>query len=205
MDLLPTLISTSWASGVNAYATVALLGFLGRAGVGDVPEPLMSDGVVYGALIMYAIEFVTDKVPYLDSAWDLLHTLIRPAIGSAVGVEFADLDHATTAEQALAGGGSGALALLSHGIKAGIRLGVNISPEPVTNIFVSLAEDAAVAGIIVLAQNHPVISAGVASILLAIGLVLVLYLRRRIKIALARRRERRAAAKGKSPPPTPGD
>src|SRR3954463_11004218 len=118
MYLVPTAISAGYAAGLNAYGTVALLGLLGRAGFGEVPDELNSNGVIIAAGVMYAIEFVTDKVPYLDSVWDLLHTAIRPAIGSLIGIEFADLDQVTGAETVAAGGLGGATALASHGLKA---------------------------------------------------------------------------------------
>jgi hypothetical protein len=188
MELLPTLLSTGWASGVNAYATVALLGILGRLGFGDVPEPLTENPVIAAASVMYAIEFVTDKIPYVDNTWDLLHTAIRPAIGSALGIEFADLDAAS----AVAGGaGTGGLALVSHGVKSGLRLAVNTSPEPLSNIVVSTLEDLAVAGVVVLALEHPVPAAVIAMTLLVAGVVLVILLFRVIRSAYRRWRDRR--------------
>ena len=190
MDLVPTLISAGWASGVNAYLTVALLSLLGRAGVGEVPDELQRDGVLVAALVMFAIEFVTDKVPWLDSIWDTVHTIIRPAIGSAVGVDFATVEDLSGAEQALAGGGSGAMAFASHAVKASLRLGVNASPEPFTNIGVSLLEDLAVAGVTVLALEHPVPAAIVALVLLAAGIALALMVASRIRRGLAKLRGR---------------
>lgn len=191
MELIPTVISAGYAAGLNAYGTVALLGLLGRAGFGEVPEGLESDPIIIGASVMYAIEFVTDKVPYLDNAWDLLHTLIRPAIGSAIGIEFADLDKVTGAEEVLAGGGAGATALFSHALKAGTRLGINVSPEPFTNIFASLIEDGIVAGVIALTLKEPLIALTVVIVLLAIGVCIVLLLRKAIRRALAKRRKRK--------------
>lgn len=153
--------------------------------------------MLIGAGILYAIEFVTDKVPYLDNVWDLFHTAIRPAIGSLIGVEFADLDQVTNAETVAAGGAGGGTALVSHGIKAGLRLGINTSPEPVSNILTSLAEDATAAGVIALVLKEPLIALAVVLVLLAAGIGLILFLRQRIKRALERRRERRRG------PPTP--
>ena len=190
MDLVPTVISAGWASGVNAYLTVALMNLLGRAGVGDVPEELQGDGVLLAALAMYAIEFVADKVPYVDSAWDALHTLIRPAIGSLVGVALAGETGAAGLEEALAGGGAGGLALASHAVKAGVRLGVNTSPEPASNIIVSLLEDVAVAGVVALALEHPVPAAAIALVLLVTGMALVVFLARRIRRGYAALRRR---------------
>jgi hypothetical protein len=191
MELIPTVISAGYAAGLNAYGTVALLGLLGRAGFGEVPEPLESDGIIIGAAVMYAIEFVTDKVPLLDNTWDLIHTLVRPAIGSAIGVEFAELDQAAGATEALAGGGAGATALTSHAIKAGVRLGINASPEPFSNILASLAEDGIVAAVIALTLKEPVVALAIVVVLLAIGIGLLMLLRRAIRRALAKRRERR--------------
>jgi hypothetical protein len=191
MELVPTLISTGWASGVNAYLTVALLSLLGRAGVGEVPESLQSDAVLIGALAMFAIEFVTDKVPYLDSAWDAVHTAVRPALASALGVSFAGSAAVSGLEEVLSGGGSGAMALASHAVKAGLRLGVNASPEPFSNIVVSLVEDSLAAGVVVLALNHPVEAAVIAVVLLAAGVALLVLLASRIRRALRRLKERR--------------
>lgn len=198
MELVPTIFSTGWASGVNAYATVLLLGLLGRAGVGDVPDELTTNPVIAGAAVMYVIEFVVDKVPFLDSTWDLVSTAIRPAIGSALGVEFADQD---TANALLGGVGGGSTALASHGVKASLRLVVNTSPEPLSNIVISVLEDVAVAGVVALAVNHPVPAAIIAAILLAAGLVLVLLLFKLIRRAFARWRNHREQRQRERAPP----
>ena len=88
MDSL-AMLSTSWTSGLNAYLTVLLLGLSGRLGFADTPEPLQHGWVIAAAGIMFAIEFVVDKVPYLDSAWDVVHTVIRPVIAAVVGAAIA--------------------------------------------------------------------------------------------------------------------
>ena len=190
MELVPTLVSAGWASGVNAYLTVALMALLGRAGVGDVPEDLQQDGVLYAALVMYAIEFVTDKVPLLDSAWDAVHTIVRPAIASALGVELGGDMGAVGIEEVFAGGGAGALAFASHAVKASIRLAVNTSPEPASNIGVSLLEDGLVAGVTILAIEHPWPAAIIAVILLALGIALAVFLAKRIRRTVRYLRER---------------
>lgn len=190
MDLVPTLISTGWASGVNAYATVLLLGLFGRAGVGEVPDQLMSTSVLLVAGAMFAVEFIVDKIPYLDNAWDSVHTVVRPAVGALLGLGFSSGDGSV--DQLLAGAGSGSIALVSHGVKAGIRLGVNVSPEPLSNIALSLTEDGLVAGVVRLALGHPVIAAAIALILLAAGGALVITLAGRIRRGLRRLRGRRA-------------
>lgn len=193
MELLPTLASTGWASGVNAYATVALLGILGRLGWGEVPEPLTQDPVIAGASVMYAIEFVADKIPLVDNTWDVLHTAIRPAIGGALGVEFASLDGSSE----LAGGvESGGIALVSHSVKAGLRLAINTSPEPLSNIIVSTLEDLAVAGVVTLALQHPEIAAVIAMTLLVAGIILVFLLARLIRAAWRKWRDRHHLGRG---------
>ena len=104
MQLVPIAISAGYASGLNAYGTVFMLGLLGRVGFGRCQDDLTTTPVLIAAGVMFAIEFVTDKVPLLDSTWDVLHTAIRPAIGSLIGVSFADLDRATGIETVAAGG-----------------------------------------------------------------------------------------------------
>jgi hypothetical protein len=189
MELVPTTISAGYAAGLNAYGTVFLLGILGRAGFGEVPHDLTTTPILVAAGVMFAIEFITDKVPFLDSTWDLLHTAIRPAIGSLIGVSFADLDKVTGPETIAVGGASGTTALVAHSLKAGIRLGINTSPEPVSNVI----EDGLMAVVVALALKEPLIALAVVIVLLAIGIALVLYLRKWIKLALEKRRARRQA------------
>lgn len=192
MDLAATLFSTGWASGVNAYATVALLGLLGRAGVGEVPDAVESDPVIFASAAMFLVEFVTDKVPWLDSVWDSVHTVIRPLIATVLGFQFGGEAGVSGIEEALGAGGSGLTALASHAVKAGIRLGINTSPEPASNILASLTEDGLVAVVVLFSINNPEIAAAIAAVLLISGLALIAFLWRRIRAALQRRRERRS-------------
>jgi len=184
VELAPTVISAGWASGVNAYLTVLVLSLAGRAGWDAVPGELQTDRVLIAALVLTAIEFVTDKVPYLDSAWDAVHTVVRPAIGSLLGVGLAGEADAGGVEEVLAAGGSGLLALASHGVKAGLRLGINASPEPFSNILASLVEDGLVTGVMLLAIDHPVPAAAIALVLLVSGVALVVLLMQRIRRAV---------------------
>jgi len=175
-----TIFSTGWTSGINSYATVLVLCLLARAGVGEVPDGYDANWVLYASAAMFVVEFVTDKVPYLDSAWDSVHTVVRPLIGAVVGFSFAGQNGVDGIEEALGGGIAGITALASHGVKAGLRLGVNTSPEPASNAFVSLAEDGVVAAMVVLAVQHPEIAALIAAICLITGWVLLLLLWRRV-------------------------
>lgn len=189
--LLPLVFTSGWASGVNAYATVLLLGLLGRfGGVDAVPAGLERTDVLVAAAILYAVEFVADKIPYVDSTWDAVHTVIRPVVGTVIGL-LAGGD-ATSLDQAVLAATGGTTALASHLVKSGLRLAVNTSPEPASNIAVSLLEDFSVAGIISLAVAAPWVAAGIAAVLLAIGIVLVVLLASRIRRARARWRARRA-------------
>jgi len=192
VELVPTLISSGWASGVNAWATVLVLGLLGRAGVGTeaVPAELTETPVLAFAGVMYAIEFVADKVPLFDSVWDLGQTVFRPLVGAWVGYEFAGADGVSSVDQALAAGGTGALALASHGVKASLRLGINASPEPFTNIVASVGEDFAVAAVTALALQQPELAAAIALILLACGIALVIFVWTRIRRAWTLLRQR---------------
>ena len=190
-ELLPLVFTSGWASGVNAYATVLLLGLLGRfAGMDAVPAGLERTDVLVAAGALYAVEFIADKIPVVDSAWDAVHTAIRPTVGAVIGLLVAgDADSLETAVLASTGG---LTALVSHLVKSGLRLAVNTSPEPASNIGVSLAEDFSVAGVIAVAVAAPWVAAGIAAFLLTVGVTLVVLLASRIRRSARRRRERRA-------------
>jgi hypothetical protein len=140
---------------------------------------------------------VADKIPYVDSAWHLLHTAIQPTIGATVGALLAGGTAGTAGTgglgQVAAGVTGGFTALASHAVRSGLRAAVNTSPEPASNIVASGAEDLTVAGVVGLSMLHPWIAAGIAGALLVTGIVLVAVLWRRIRAALRRRRARRAA------------
>jgi Domain of unknown function (DUF4126) len=179
MDALPLVISSGWAAGVNAYATVLLLGVYGRLGLGDVPDGLESPGVMIAAAGLYAVEFVTDKIPYVDHLWDTIHTAIRPTIAAVLGV-LLDGD-AQGLEVALAAVGSSTTALASHAVKAGLRVVVNISPDPFTTATASLVEDLLVGGVVALIVTHPWVALAVSMTLLVLGAAALAWLWRRIR------------------------
>ncbi|GAB7034065.1 DUF4126 domain-containing protein [Streptomyces sp. NPDC021749] len=204
MSVLPLVFTSGWASGINAYAVVLLLGLLGTAGVtDDVPAALQRPDVLIVAGVLFLIEAIADKVPYVDSVWDAVHTVVRPVAGGVVAALLAG--HDGSLPQLAAGAVGGSTALLSHLVKAGTRIAVNTSPEPASNIVLSLLEDLGVAGIVVVAVFHPVIAASIAALLLLTGMVLVAVLWSRIRRYLRRRRARRAekrlAAAGAGVPP----
>ncbi|MFJ9771537.1 DUF4126 domain-containing protein [Kitasatospora sp. NPDC101157] len=193
MTVLPLIFTSGLASGINAYAVVLLLGLLGRfAGAESVPHALERTDVLIAAAVLFLLEAVADKIPYVDTVWDAVHTVIRPIAGAVVGVLIAGNDPGSLSEVA-AGAMGGTTALVTHLVKASLRMAVNTSPEPASNIVVSLLEDLSVAGLVTLAIFHPWAAASIAAVLLAIGLLLVRLVISRIRAFRARRRERRAA------------
>ncbi|MCL7423707.1 DUF4126 domain-containing protein [Streptomyces sp. YS415] len=205
MEVLPLVFTSGWASGINAYAVVLLLGLFGATGVSDeVPESLQRPEVLIAAGALFLCEAVADKIPYVDSAWDSVHTLIRPAAGAWVGALLAGQSGSLPDVAAGLVGGSSALA--SHAVKAGTRMAVNTSPEPFSNVIVSLAEDLGVAGIVTFAMFNPEAAAVIAGVLLLTGLTVLFFLASRIRRFLrrrAQRREERRLAAGTGPPPPP--
>jgi hypothetical protein len=157
---------------------------VGRSGVADTPEALQRTDVLVAAAVLLAIEFVADKIPLVDSAWDSVHTVVRPAIGGVLGAMLAG--DASTLAQAVAAAGTGGTALVSHLEKGGIRLAINASPEPVSNVAASLTEDGAVAGVCLLAWQHPWIAAVIALTLLVAGASLAVFLVSRLRRGLTR-------------------
>jgi hypothetical protein len=174
VESLPLVFSSGWASGVNAYLVVLVLGVADRVGdLAEVPDVLGRWDLLAVAAFLYAMEFVADKIPYVDSTWDVISTTIRPTAGAVIGVLLAG--DADSLDQAVLGVVGGGTALLSHLVKASSRLAINSSPEPVSNITASVAEDFAVLGVVWFALENPRAAAAIAGVLLAVGLV-VLYL-----------------------------
>ena len=179
-ELLPWVFTSGWASGINSYAVVLVMGLIGRFGQAEaIPQALTRTDVLIGAAVLFLIEMVADKIPYLDSTWDAIHTVVRPTVGATLGYllghESSSLDAAFWA----AAGGFSALA--SHAVKAGLRFAVNTSPEPASNFAVSTAEDVTVVGVVSLAALYPWVAAGIAAVLLVVGVTLVVFLLGRIR------------------------
>ncbi|GAA2996107.1 DUF4126 domain-containing protein [Kitasatospora albolonga] len=192
MSVIPLVFTSGWASGINAYAVVLLLGLLGRFGGADsVPPALERTDVLIAATVLFLCEAVADKIPYVDSVWDAVHTVIRPIAGATVGALLAGQDPGSLGEVA-AGAVGGTTALVSHGIKASLRMAINTSPEPASNVIASILEDLSVAGLITLAIFHPWLAASAAAVLLVLGALLVWFAVSRIRRFLARRREKKA-------------
>lgn len=203
VSVLPLVFTSGWASGINAYAVVLLLGLFGATGLSDdVPATLQRPEVLIVAGVLFLCESVADKIPYVDSVWDSVHTVVRPVAGAWVGALLAGQSGSLSDVAAGLIGGSTALA--SHTVKAGTRMAVNTSPEPFSNIVLSFAEDLGVGAIVSFAMFHPLAAAIVAAVLLATGLIVLVFLISRIRRfrrrRAQRREERRLAAQGGRPP-----
>jgi hypothetical protein len=175
MELIALLGRTaafSFAAGVNLYATVAVIGLAARFDWVLLPpqfEIFASPLVIAVALVLYLVEFLADKVPYVDTAWDIAHTIVRPLGGAFVAV--ASVGETSPAAQGLAALVGGSLAAGSHLTKAGTRAVANTSPEPLSNWALSLAEDGLVVGLGILALTYPVTALVVTIVL--VGLMAV--------------------------------
>lgn len=176
MDL-GLIAGTGWAAGLNVYAVALILGLMGRLTDAAIPEQLTATPVLVGAGVLYLIEFFADKVPYLDNVWDAIHTVIRPVAAGWIGYLLAG---EAGLSEVLGAGTSATLALTAHATKATTRAAVNVSPEPVSNITLSVFEDGLVAGMVALALASPVVALVVAILFAVAGSALVVMLWRAI-------------------------
>ena len=192
MESLAYVLTSGWASGINVYATILVTGLLGRyGGVDGVPAVLERNEILLPAAALFAIEFVADKIPYVDNVWDAVHTAIRPTLAAVLAALLAG--EANDLGEAVAAVLGGTTALASHAAKASLRLAVNASPEPVSNIVLSLVEDTVVVAVLLLAVDHPWWALAAAVVLLVGAASLGLFLIRRIRQFVHRLR----------PPPAP--
>jgi hypothetical protein len=180
MDLLATWLQAagrtmgfSFAAGINLYATVAILGLASRYGWVSLPPQFQAfdnNWVIGTAIALYLVEFVADKIPWVDSIWDAVHTVIRPIGGAAIAVT--TLGEASPATETMVGLMGGALAASTHFTKSGTRVMANASPEPFTNWALSIGEDVFVIGLGFLALKYPVVAAIV--VIVALGIIVAL-------------------------------
>jgi hypothetical protein len=164
---LAQVVALAFASGLNVYATIAVLGLTEHYHLVALPEQFRAfdHPVVIGlALAMYLVEFVADKIPWFDSIWDAIHTIVRPIGGALIAVNA--MGGATPVSTALAALLGGTIAMTTHVTKAATRAAVNVSPEPFSNWFLSLSEDVIAVGISYLALQHPLVASVLAIALL---------------------------------------
>jgi hypothetical protein len=189
LGTLGIAMGSAWLSGINLYAAVLTMGLLQRFKLAHLPGDLsgLSEWWVIGlAGALYAIEFIADKIPAVDSAWDAIHTFIRIPAGAILAASaFAHFDPAVRTAALLIGGG---VALSSHGMKAATRVAANASPEPYSNIALSLAEDGIAFGSTILMAFHPLIILGVVTVAVAVAIWLVPRIVRALRRLFQRRR-----------------
>jgi hypothetical protein len=180
MDITQSIALTmgvAWASGINLYAAIVMLGYLGSTGSIDLPPELQiltNPVIMLAAGVMYCIEFFADKVPGVDTGWDLIQTFIRIPAGAALAA--GAMGDVGTGSQLAAAITGGTLATGSHLVKAGSRVLINTSPEPFTNWFASIGEDIAVIAGLWTALHHPLLFL----ILLALFIMAMVWLLPRI-------------------------
>ena len=186
-DVIGRTLGFAFAAGINLYATVAIIGLAAHYRWVDLPPQYAvfdNPWIIGGAIVLYVVEFVADKIPWVDSIWDAIHTLIRPAGGALIAV--ASMGHAQPLVQAIVAIAGALLATSTHAAKAGTRAVANTSPEPFTNWVLSLAEDGFVLGLGLLALAHPLIAAVVVVVSLAIMIAGARWLLRGIQRRLGR-------------------
>jgi hypothetical protein len=199
------VVATSFAAGLNVYLTVAALGLLARAGVLALPASLAllrDPRVIAAAAVLFAVEFVADKIPLVDLAWNAVATIVRVPVAALLA--YRGSVRLPLEAQLLSAALAGAIALAAHTGKTGLRVAVTPSPEPFSNIALSLAEDAVAAGLTWLAARHPYLAgalaiAGVAVI--ALGLRSLLRALRRARRGTGRE-ARPGTGRGTGPPPS---
>jgi hypothetical protein len=182
LSTLGVAMGSAWLSGINLYATAATLGLLQHFGLVHLPGELGVLGnwwVIGVAAGMFVVEFIADKIPAVDSVWDAIHTFIRiPAGAVMAAAAFSHADPAVRIIALLVGGG---VALSSHGTKAAVRATANLSPEPFSNIALSLAEDVVAVGSSFLIAWFPVVMLGLVILFLVAFLWLAPKILRAIK------------------------
>lgn len=190
-ELLALLATSSFAAGLNVYATVATLGLLGRSGVLALPEKLgmlESWPVISIAAAMFVVEFFADKIPYFDLIWNGLHTFIRIPVAAFIAYQASAQMSPGTQMAATALGG--VIATVAHTSKTAVRAGVTPSPEPVSNVALSSIEDVGAIGLTWFASSHPYIAAGIVLILILLLVLVTRWIVRSIRTGYRQLRER---------------
>lgn len=190
MDFIGTLalaMGSAWVSGINLYAAVATLGLLGRFSGLDLPgelSVLTSWWVIGAASALYVVEFVADKVPIIDSTWDLIHTFIRVPAGAVLAATaFGEFDRGVQVVAFLLGGG---IALSSHSAKSATRVAINTSPEPASNIAMSLTEDVVAVGGTLLSVFVPILMIILVAAFMVIAIIMLPRIIRLLRRMVAR-------------------
>lgn len=190
-QIMALLVATSFAAGLNVYATVATLGLLGHFHVLPLPPrlELMSHWSIIGvAVALFVIEFFADKIPYFDLVWNLLHTFVRIPVAALIAWNATSQMNPTTQIAAAVIGGS--IAAIAHTGKTAVRAGVTPSPEPVSNFALSTAEDIGAVGLTWLATKHPFIAGTLAVVFIVITFLVARWIIRSLRAGWNQLRER---------------
>jgi hypothetical protein len=187
IETLGIALGAGFSSGLNLYATVATLGLLERFGVIHLPASLhvlAHPAVLAIAVVLYFVEFFADKIPYVDTVWDMIHTFIRPPAAALLAYSAAGAAPVEWrwAAALLAGG----VALTSHGTKASARAAVNTTPEPLSNWALSFGEDVLAVWLTWMATAHPLATTVIVVALVALSVFLLFHLFRFARRALQR-------------------
>jgi hypothetical protein len=181
-ELVAMLVAISFAAGLNVYATVATLGLLARFELLPLPASLHlleNWWIIAASIILFVIEFVADKIPAFDLIWSALHTFVRVPIAALLA--YAATSHLSPGKQLLATVLGGLIALAAHGGKTAARAAVTPSPEPISNISLSLGEDALAIFLTWFATQHPYSAAAIVFVMLAIIVILIRWVVRALR------------------------
>jgi hypothetical protein len=182
LAMLGRTLGFSFAAGINLYATVAILGLASRYGWVALPEQFKvfdNDVVIGAAIVLYLVEFVADKIPWVDSMWDAVHTVIRPVGGALIAV--GTLGEASPAVEGMVALLGGSLAAGTHLTKSGTRAAANTSPEPVSNWILSISEDLFVVGLGFVALKYPILAAVIVLIGTALMAMFAVWIARAVR------------------------
>ena len=181
-ELVGFIVAVSFAAGLNVYATVTTLGLLAHAGVLELPDKLhvlSSWWVIGAAAALFAVEFFADKIPAFDLVWNALHTFIRVPVAALLAYQATS--GLTPGAQLLATLAGGLIALAAHGGKTAMRAVITPSPEPVSNMTLSMAEDVLSIGLTWLSAHHPVLASSIAAVFVVMIVLLVRWVWRALR------------------------
>ena len=173
-EIVALLVATSFAAGLNVYATVATIGLLGHFGLVSLPTQLHrldSWWIIGASVVLFAIEFFADKVPAFDLIWNALHTFIRVPVAGLLAYQATS--QLSAGHQLLAALVGALVALVAHGGKTAARAAVTPSPEPISNISLSLGEDVLAIGLTWLSTMHPYVAGSIALLLVVIIFLMI--------------------------------
>jgi hypothetical protein len=198
-NLVAMMVAVSFAAGLNLYATTATLGLLARTNLLTLPPPialLSNDWVIGASLLLFLVEFFADKIPVFDLVWNVLHTFVR--VPAAALLAWSTTSSLSPGGQAMAAIAGGAIAFVAHGGKLAVRGAATTSPEPFSNLVLSVGEDVVAIALTWFAAEHPFLAAAIVVVLLVLAILLIRWTWRLMRVGGRRMRD------WLTPPPTAG-